>query len=107
MIIRTWSARAESAGAGEYHRYFEHTLLPELHRLSGFSGAYLLSRDLPGDDAGLVEVTTHTFWESWDAIRAFTGDDVTVSVVEPEARAVLADIDPTAVHRTVLVDDRA
>jgi hypothetical protein len=41
-------------------------LLPELRRLPGFSGAYLLARD----DDGLVELTAHTLWASLDAIRA-------------------------------------
>jgi hypothetical protein len=62
----------------------------------------LLSRD----DAGLIELTTHTLWESLDAIRAFAGDDLITAVVEPEALAMLDESDTTVVHRTVLVDDR-
>ena len=58
MIVRTWSAKADSAGAGNYSRYFAGTLLPQLRKLPGFEGAYLLSRDL-GED-GTVELTTHT-----------------------------------------------
>src|ERR1700746_1886909 len=88
-IVRTWSATADAAGAGNYSRYFDGTLLPELRKLPGFNGAYLLRRDLGG--AGSVELTTHTFWESAEVIRAFTGDDITVSVVEPEAQAMLLD----------------
>jgi heme-degrading monooxygenase HmoA len=102
VIVRTWSARATQPGADAYRAYFEQTLLPELHRLPGFSGALLLSRD----EEGLVELTTHTLWESLEAIRAFAGVDFTTAVVEPEARAVLHESDATVVHRTVLVDDR-
>jgi heme-degrading monooxygenase HmoA len=90
------------AGAREYHRYFAGTLLPQLRDLPGFAGGYLLSRDVNGT----VELTTHTFWESHAAIRAFAGDDITASVVEPEAQSVLLDFDPTATHRSVLVDAR-
>jgi hypothetical protein len=104
MIARSWSATATIAGAGDYSRYFAGTLLPQLRELPGFAGAYLLSRDL--DDAGRVELTAWTFWESAEAIRAFAGDDITVSVVEPEARAMLLGFDRTAAHRTVLVDAR-
>jgi len=104
MIVRTWSATATSAGAESYSRYFAGTLLPQLRTLPGFEGAYLLRRDL-GED-GTVELTTHTFWESLEAIRAFAGDDVARSVVEPEAQAMLASFDPTAAHRTVVVDAR-
>jgi heme-degrading monooxygenase HmoA len=104
MIVRTWSATATGSGAEAYSRYFADTLLPELSKLAGFAGAYLLSRDL--GKGGTVELTAHTFWESSEAIRAFAGDDITVAVVEPEAQAVLADFDRAATHRSVLVDAR-
>ncbi|MGN9906527.1 antibiotic biosynthesis monooxygenase family protein [Phytohabitans sp. LJ34] len=103
MIVRTWSARATPAGAADYHAYFEGTLLPELRALAGFAGAYLLSRT----DGATVELTAHTLWESLASIQAFAGDDITRAVVEPEARAVLLDIDETVTHRDVLVDARA
>jgi heme-degrading monooxygenase HmoA len=104
LTVRTWSARADAAGAGNYSRYFTWTLLPELRKLPGFEGAYLLRRDLDGD--GTAELTAHTFWESPAAIRAFTGDDVTVAVVEPEAQAMLLDFDRTATHRSVAAHAR-
>jgi hypothetical protein len=104
MIVRTWSARADSTGAGNYSRYFAGTLLPQLLELPGFEGAYLLSRDL--GENGTVELTAHTFWESPEAIRTFAGDDITLSVVEPEAQAMLLDFDRAATHRTVAVSAR-
>jgi heme-degrading monooxygenase HmoA len=103
VIVRTWSARATRSGAADYHAYFAGTLLPELRGLAGFAGGYLLSRE----DGGVVELTTHTLWDSLDAIRAFAGEDISRSVVEPEAQAVLLDFDRTAVHRDVLVDARS
>ena len=104
LTVRTCSATADAEGAGNYSRYFTGTLLPELRKLPGFEGAYLLRRDLDGD--GMVELTAHTFWESPEVIRAFAGDDITVSVVEPEAQAMLLDFDRTATHRSVVVDAR-
>jgi heme-degrading monooxygenase HmoA len=101
-IVRTWHATATSAGAAQYHRYFTSTLLPELRKLAGFGGGYLLSRELDG----AIELTTHTFWESPAAIRAFAGEDITHSVVEPEAQSALLRFDRTATHRGVLVDAR-
>jgi heme-degrading monooxygenase HmoA len=102
LVVRTWRATATRAGAREYHRYFAGTLLPQLRDVPGFAGGYLLSRDTDGT----VELTTHTFWESPAAIRAFAGDDITSSVVEPEAQSVLLDFDPAVTHRSVLVDAR-
>lgn len=104
LTVRTWSARAAAEGAGSYSRYFTSTLLPELRKLPGFEGAYLLRRDL--DDDGTIELTAHTFWESPEMIRAFAGDDITVAIVEPEAQAMLLDFDRTATHRTVAAGGR-
>ena len=74
-IVRTWSATATSAGAGDYSRYFADALLPQLRGLAGFAGAYLLRRDLDGE--GIVHLTACTFWKSAGAIRAFAGNDIT------------------------------
>jgi hypothetical protein len=104
LTVRTWSATADADGAGSYGRYFTGTLLPELRKLPGFEGACLLRRDL--DEDGTVELTAHTFWESPEAIRAFAGDDITVAIVEPEARAMLLDFDRTATHRIMAADAR-
>ncbi|HTW09139.1 MAG TPA: hypothetical protein VME46_16655 [Acidimicrobiales bacterium] len=104
LTVRTWSATAEAEGAGSYSRYFSSTLLPELRKLPGFAGAYLLRREL-GED-GITELTVHTFWESPEAVRAFAGDDIGVAIVEPEARAMLLDFDRTATHRRVVGDFR-
>ena len=101
MIVRTWSARATTLGAQSYHRYFESTLLPQLHRLRGFEGAFLLERE----QGSLIELTSHTLWASLDAIHDFAGDDIDAAVVEPEALAMLSDSDSTVVHRTVLLRD--
>jgi hypothetical protein len=103
-VVRTWSATADAEGARNYSRYFTGTLLPELRKLPGFEGACLLRRDLDGN--GTVELTAHTFWASLDEIRAFAGDDITVAIVEPEARAMLLDFDRTATHRSVAADAR-
>jgi heme-degrading monooxygenase HmoA len=105
VVVRTWTAVATPSGAQNYCRYFAKTLLPQLNDLSGFAGGYLLSRQVDGEDE-TVELTTHTFWESVAAIRAFAGGDITASIVEPEARAFLLKFDATASHRYMWVDAR-
>ena len=53
--------------------------IPGFSLRSGAQLCCLMRRDL-GED-GTAELTAHTFWESPEVIRAFTGDDITVSVV--------------------------
>jgi hypothetical protein len=48
-----------------------------------------------------------SFWESPAAIRAFAGEDITRSVVEPEAQSALLNFDRTATHRSLLVHGRS
>jgi hypothetical protein len=54
-----------------------------------------------------VELTTHTFWESIAAVRGFAGDEISKSVVEPEAQAALITFDRTATHRSLWLDARS
>lgn len=99
MIARTWGGRATAANAGAYARHFENNVLPELKRLAGHRGAYLLRRE----SGGKVEFTAVTFWESRDSIKAFAGDDISKAHVEPEGRAALTDFDAQADHYEVVV----
>lgn len=103
VIVRTWTATATPSGADRYRQYFAETLLSQLHDLPGFLRGYLLSREL-NDSDGTIELTTHTFWESIEAVHAFAGQNVTTSVVEPEAQAVLLQFDRTATHFRLWVD---
>ncbi|AQZ61381.1 Antibiotic biosynthesis monooxygenase domain protein [[Actinomadura] parvosata subsp. kistnae] len=98
MIARIWHATATPDGADAYQRHFTGAVLPELRDTGGHRGAYVLRRT-----AGRhVELQVITLWESFEAIKAFAGDDLDVAVVEPDARAVLLSYDTTVTHHDVL-----
>lgn len=102
MIARLWRGRADdTAKADAYVRHFTGTVIEELKGLSGHRGAWLLRREVDGD----IEFVALTLWESRQSIEAFTGPDISKSVVEPEARAVLARFDDHADHYDVVVAD--
>ena len=48
------------------------------------------------------EFTTLMWFDSLDAVKAFIGEDYSVSHVPPQARAVLARFDERAAHFEVL-----
>lgn len=100
MIARIWRATATADGADAYRQHFAQSVLPALQRLDGHRGAYLLRRNRDGQ----VELQVMTLWESLDAVRRFAEPDVEAAVVEPEARAVLADFDRTVAHHSVVID---
>ena len=98
MIVRAWRGYAPPMAADAYSRHLLGTVRPQLERLPGFRGLYLLSRRLPNE----VEYEVLTMWESMDAIRAFAGEHVERAVVEPEAAAVLTRFDQEVRHYEVM-----
>ncbi|MBV9423819.1 MAG: cupin domain-containing protein [Solirubrobacterales bacterium] len=95
VIARRWTARADgSEQADAYLEHFERTVKPRLEGIDGFLGATIERVN----DNGSVEIAVVTRWASMEAIRAFAGGDVDLAVVEPEARAVLSQVDATVRH---------
>ena len=68
-----------------YQKIVSEQVIPGIaaRRLDGYSGAYLLRRDL-GDE---VEFATVMIFDSLDHVRAFAGDDYETAYVPPAARA--------------------
>jgi hypothetical protein len=97
MIARLWRGRAETAKADAYLRHFTGSVVPELKDMAGHRGAWLLRREADRR----TEFVALTLWESRQAIEAFTGPDISVSIVEPEGRAALSDFDDFATHYEV------
>jgi len=98
MIIRAWRGYAALVCADAYPVHFRGAVLPELRRIQGFLGASLSHRQLPDR----VEFLVLTRWQSLDAIRAFSGDDLDVAVVEPAGVAALLDYDRIVQHYEII-----
>lgn len=99
MIARTWRCIASAENVPLYLKHFTETVQPELHKLKGFKGAWVLRR-LVGE---WTEITVMTLWESLDAVRAFAGESIEQAVVEPAAQAVLHTYETTVTHSDVLL----
>ena len=98
MILREWRGRALSSSPAAYPDHFRGSVLPELQCVPGFLGATLGKRQV----AGKVEFLVLTRWESFDAIKAFAGDEFGKAVVEPGAVAALVDFDATVQHYEII-----
>jgi heme-degrading monooxygenase HmoA len=101
MITRIWHGWTTPENAEGYQAMLEAEILPGIHRIEGYRGAHLLRRELEG---GEVEFVTVTYWDSYDALRAFAGEDYEVAVVPPEARAVLTRFDGRSAHYETLLE---
>ncbi len=93
MIGRIWRA---------YEELLRTEILPGITRrgIAGYRGAHLLRND--GEDE--VEFVTICWFDAYDAVREFAGDDGSASVVPPTARKLLARFDDRSVHYDVILE---
>jgi len=75
-------------------------VLPGLKSVKGYRGGYVFRKD----GAEEVEFVVVNFFDSLEAVREFAGPDYSVAVFEPEARRLLAKIEPIATHYEVRVN---
>jgi heme-degrading monooxygenase HmoA len=100
MISRLWRGWTTRENADAYETLLRTKILPGIHRVKGYQGAYLLRRNVPDG----VEFATLTLWESLDAIRVFAGEDYEVAVISPEARKLLSKFDGKSLHYETILE---
>lgn len=98
MIGRLWRGWTTAENADVYAGLLQNEILPGIHRVSGYRGAYAMRRDLEDE----VEFLTLTLWESLDAVRAFAGEDHEVAVVPSDAKKLLLRFDARSQHFEVI-----
>jgi len=94
MIVRTWRGWTRAQDAPAYETYLMRTGFPGYTSTPGNQGAYFTRRD----DGDRAEFFLISLWESWDAIKAFAGDDPGRAVFYPEDDAFLIDRERTVEH---------
>jgi heme-degrading monooxygenase HmoA len=97
MIARHWRGWTAPENADAYQKLLSGTVLPALKKISGYRGGYVLRRDV-GEE---VEFVVVNLFDSIEAVKQFAGPDYTVAQFEPEARRLLARVEPFAVHYEV------
>lgn len=101
MIARIWHCWTTRENGEHYERLLKREIFPGIaaKRVAGYRGIHLLRRDVEGE----VEFTTVMWFDSWEAVRAFAGDDHEVAYVPPAARKLLARFDGSSAHYEVRV----
>ena len=96
MICRLWRGWTTRQNAVAYENIVRGSVIPgiEARRIAGFRHIDLMRREL--DDE--YEFATLMWFDSLEAIKAFMGEDYSVSHVPPQARAVLSRFDKRAAH---------
>jgi antibiotic biosynthesis monooxygenase (ABM) superfamily enzyme len=100
MICRLWRGWTTPENADAYQRIVHTEVIPgiEARKIPGFRQIDLMRR-LAGEE---VEFQTLMWFDSLDAIKAFMGEDYSVSHVPPQAQAVLKRFDSHAAHYEVI-----
>jgi antibiotic biosynthesis monooxygenase (ABM) superfamily enzyme len=101
MIARLWHGWTTPENADAYERLLDQEVFPgiEARAVPGYVGIELLRRRTGRE----VEFVTIMWFESWDAVKAFAGDDPEAAYVPAAARALLARFDERSAHYEVRV----
>ena len=101
MISRIWHGWTTIKNADAYEALLKAEVLPGIQgrRIPGYRGIDFMRRNLERE----VEFVTVMWFDSYDAIRDFAGEDYEKAVVPPEARKLLSRFDDRSQHYDVLV----
>ncbi len=97
MIARHWRGWTQLPDADAYEKLLTHTVLPELKKIQGYKGGYVLREDGPQES----EFVVVNFFDSLEAVKHFAGPEYAIPVFEPEARKLLSRIETVARHYEV------
>jgi antibiotic biosynthesis monooxygenase (ABM) superfamily enzyme len=102
MISRIWHGWTKLENADEYEAALRADILPGIHRVKGYLGAYLLRRDA-GDEIAFVTITQFIDMAS---VKAFAGEDFERPVIHPTGKRLLSHYDEKSVHyETILTPE--
>ena len=97
MIARVWKGWTRKEDAAAYEALLKETVYPGLKEIEGYIDGYILRSDGPEES----EFVTVNLFESLEAVQRFAGPEYEVPVFEPEARRLLAKVEPVARHYEV------
>jgi len=101
MISRIWHGWTSLKNADAYEALLKAEILPGIQgrKIPGYRGIDLLRRNLEWE----VEFVTVMWFDSYDAVRDFAGDDYEKAVVPPKAHALLSRFDSHSQHYDVVL----
>ena len=96
MIGRIWHGWTKPENADKYEQLLKKEIFPGIaaKKVSGYKGIQLFRRPLDNE----IEFITIMWFESWDAVKQFAGEDYEQAYVPPKAREVLERFDERSQH---------
>ncbi len=100
MIVRIWRGVTLAEKAEQYAEYLMETGLKDYRAVPGNRGVQVLRRTYEGK----TEFLLLSFWESYEAIRAFAGDDLERAVYYDKDKEYLLELEPGVLHYELATD---
>lgn len=98
MIARIWRGRTPADKADAYMAFLEESGLADYRTTAGNQGVWVLRRI----KEGAAEFLLISFWDSWEAIARFAGEDIDKAVYYPEDDDFLLEKEPHVAHYEVI-----
>lgn len=98
MIAREWKTRCPEQFKESFIQYLYQTGVSDASKTPGFKELKILSRTL-GEHAEIILVT---YWDCYDSIKAFAGEDISIAKLYPEDGRYHIDPDTHVTHYEVV-----
>jgi heme-degrading monooxygenase HmoA len=97
VIGRLWRGWTKPEDADKYEKLLKEEIFPGIadKKVAGYRGIQLFRRSIDDDE---VEFITLMWFDSWDAVKRFAGEEYERAYVPPEAREVLTRFDERSQH---------
>jgi heme-degrading monooxygenase HmoA len=97
VIARIWHGWTRPENADKYEKLLKEEIFPGIadKKVAGYKGIQLFRRPI---DDGEVEFITLMWFDSWDAVKRFAGEEYERAYVPPAAREVLERFDERSQH---------
>jgi heme-degrading monooxygenase HmoA len=100
MISRIWHSWTTPENSDKYESLLRADVLPGIHRVRGYNGAYLLRREAANNEIEFLTITQYT---DMVAVKAFAGKDYERAVIAPGAGKFLTHYDERSAHYETLL----
>jgi hypothetical protein len=97
VIARIWHGWTRPENADKYEKLLKEEIFPGIadKKVAGYKGIQLFRRPIDDDE---VEFITLMWFDSWDAVKRFAGEEYERAYVPPAAREVLERFDERSQH---------
>jgi len=100
MIARIWHGTTSIKYYEEYTAFMKEKAIPDYENTVGFVKLTFLRNT----DSNIGHFTLITYWENWEVIKNFAGDDFEKAKYYPEDKKYLLEFEEEVIHYEVFAE---